>query len=300
MPLMQTFSRKWVSLLLGAAAVSLAYALVSMFFARAHLLEAGGWVQHTSDVQLSIAACRIDLQEAQLEAPSNPASLAEARGDAERIARLTADNPIQQTRLKVLLPLLQTFTGDAAVGVRIDQILRELAAVEDSLMHIRLETLRRTTQVGWIVISVSAILTVLLVAFTLSALHRQSLALVQAELKSRRAGALLESVVDSMVDGVMAITPERRFLHVNRAARRLLGDRFPAESFPKDWRSSLECLYEDGTPMQPADGALARAIAGKSTDNLVYRARPLDSPDSAGVWIAATARPVRVDDGSVM
>src|SRR6202042_1851923 len=79
MPFMQALSRKWIFLVLGTAAVSLACALASLFFARAHLLEAGGWVQHTSDVQLSIAACRIDVHEAQLEAPHSFASLSEAR-----------------------------------------------------------------------------------------------------------------------------------------------------------------------------------------------------------------------------
>jgi diguanylate cyclase (GGDEF)-like protein len=292
--------RRSIPLALGAAAVSLACALVGMFVARAHLLQANAWVQHTSNVEQSIAACRIDVRDAQFTIPGGGASLTEARGDLERIAGLTVDNPSQQSRVKELLPLLRASPRVADDGVRIDQILRELGTVEDSLMRTRLATLRRATQVGWLVIAVSAILTVLFAAFVLSALHRQSLALAQAEINLRRGGALLESVVDSMVDGVMAITPERRFLHVNRAARRLLGDGFPAESFPQDWRSNVECIYEDGTAMKPEDGALARAIMGKSTDGLVYRTRQTQSADSTGVWISATARPVRDADGTVI
>jgi diguanylate cyclase (GGDEF)-like protein len=297
---MRALSSKSISAILGAALVSLACAIVAMFVARAHLLEANGWVRHTSDVELAIAACRIHVHEAQLNGFDRRAALAEARGDAEHIAALTADNPTQQTRVKALLPLLQAFTGNVADSVRIDQIFRELAAVEGSLMDIRMATLQRTTRTGWIVIGTCATLTVLFVAFILAALHRQSLALARAEVNVRRGGVLLESVVDSMVDGIMAITPERKFLHVNRAARRLLGDSFPTDSFPKDWRPNLECIYEDGSAMKPEDGALARAITGKSTDNLIYRTRPIESPDSAGVWIAATGRPVRDADGTII
>jgi diguanylate cyclase (GGDEF)-like protein len=296
----RAFSSKWISAVLGAAVASLACAVVGMFVARAHLLEASGWVRHTSEVELSIAACRIHAREAQLNVPERRALLAEAGDDAERIAGLTADNPTQQTRVKALLPLLRAFTGDPTDSVRIDQILRELAAVEGSLMDIRMAMLKRTTRSGWIVISAGAALTILFVVFVLGALYRQSLALTRAEINLRREGALLESVFDSMVDGIMAITPERTFLHVNRAARRLLGDSFPTDSFPKDWRPNIECIYEDGTAMKPEDGALARAIVGKSTDNLVYRARLANSPDFAGTWISATARPVRDPDGTVV
>jgi diguanylate cyclase (GGDEF)-like protein len=297
---MRALSSKSISAVLGAAAVSLVGAIAGMFVARAHLLEASGWVRHTSDVELSVAACRIHVHEAQLNLLDRRASLDEARDDGERVAGLTADNPTQQTRVKALLPLLQAFTGNAADSARIDQILRELAAVEASLMDIRMATLKRTTRSGWIVIGACAALTVLFVAFILATLYRQSLALARAEVNLRRGGVLLESVVDSMVDGIMAITPERTFLHVNRAARRLLGDGFPADSFPKDWRPNIECVYEDGSAMKPEDGALARAITGQSTDNLVYRTRPTNSPQSTGVWIAATGRPVRDADGSII
>lgn len=297
---MRPLSSKSISAVLGAAAISLAGAIAGMVVARNHLLEASGLVHHTAEVELSIAACQIHVREAQLDVLDRRVSLDKARGDAERIAELTADNPTQQTRLEALRPLLQAFTGSAAESVRIDQILRELVAVEESLMGIRMAALKRTTRSGWIVIGACAALTVILVGFILAALYRQSLALARAEVDVRRGGVLLGSVVDSMVDGIMAITPERRFLHVNRAARRLLGDGFPADSFPKDWRPNVECIYEDGTAMQPEDGALARAITGQSTDNLVYRTRPTNSPDTSGIWIAATGRPVRDADGTII
>jgi hypothetical protein len=52
--------------------------------------------------------------------------------------------------------------------------------------------------------------------------------------------------------------------------------------------------------MKPEDGALARAVTGKNTDNLIYRARPTASPKDQGSWISATGRPVRDVDGGVI
>jgi diguanylate cyclase (GGDEF)-like protein len=291
---------KWIYALLGAALLSLACAIIGLFVARQRLVEANEWVRHTSEVQLSIGSCRLHVREAQLDARDRPIVLASARADAEHIRGLTADNPPQQARVKRLIPLLRAFDGDPGGGGRIDVELREMGIVEGALMDVRMTTLERARRIGWLVISVSSFLTVFLVTIMLGKLYRQSRALTSAHLKIRHEGALLESVVDSMVDGIMAITPERRFLHVNRAARRLLGDGFPEDSFPKDWRSRLECRYPDGTEMKPEDGALARAILGKSTDNLVYRTRPIGDPTDAGTWISATARPVRDADGTVI
>jgi two-component system, cell cycle response regulator len=52
--------------------------------------------------------------------------------------------------------------------------------------------------------------------------------------------------------------------------------------------------------MKPQDGALARALGGQNTDDLVYRTRPTSDTDLAGTWISATGRPVRDADGTVI
>ena len=52
--------------------------------------------------------------------------------------------------------------------------------------------------------------------------------------------------------------------------------------------------------MEPQDGALARALAGQNTDDLVYRTRPTNSANLAGTWISAAGRPVRDADGSII
>jgi diguanylate cyclase (GGDEF)-like protein len=293
-------STKLIFVVLSAAIVSLACAIAGMFVARARLLEASEWVRHTCDVELAVATCRVHVREAQVSSETRPLLLERALSDVALIGQLTVDNPLQQRRIGALLPLLRAFSGDAVLATQIDDGLRELALVERSLKDARMVALSRATRAGWLASSASTALTVFLVALLLVSLrrHSQRLELVNAEL--RREGAMLESVVDSMVDGIIAITPARTFLHVNRAARRLLGDGFPTESFPKDWRSNLECVYEDGTEMAPEDGALARAVQGMSTDNLVYKTRQRRNPGDAGTWISASGRPVCGPDGSVI
>ena len=106
-------ARGWLAIMLGAALICMGGAIVSMFVARADLLEAGRWVQHTSDVQLAISACRIHVREAQLDVPHRGDALREAWRDAERMLELTVDNPAQQTRIGRFLPPLRAFTGDA-------------------------------------------------------------------------------------------------------------------------------------------------------------------------------------------
>jgi diguanylate cyclase (GGDEF)-like protein len=290
---------KWISALLAAALLSLAGAIVGMFVARARLIEASEWVDHTSEVQLSIAACSINLRKAQATPEGRSAWQAAATVDAERIGALTIDNPTQQARVTDLISRLRTFTGTDADAREIDHVLDELAAVEGTLKDQRVSVLRRATRVGWLASAVSAGLTASLITLMLAILRRQSRALKTAQTELAREGALMESVMDSMADGIMAITPERKFLHVNRAARRLLGPGFPEQIFPKDWQPNIECRYEDGSEMRPEDGALARALAGKSTDNLVYKTRQRQDPNDSGTWISASARPVR-DSGGVV
>jgi diguanylate cyclase (GGDEF)-like protein len=285
---------------LGAAVFGLLFAILGIFVARARLLEASGWVRHTADVELAIAACRIHVREAQVSAENRPALLERARTDVERIRQLSDDNPAQQRRVSALVPLLETFDGDAVEASKIDDHLRELEIVESSLKQVRMTILERATRTGWLVSSANAALTVVLVSLMLGKMQRQSQAISLVHANLRREAAMLASVVDSMVDGVIAITPSRTFLHVNRAARRLLGDAFPTEEFPKDWRSTLQCVYEDGTEMKPEDGALSRAIEGLCTDNLVYKTRQRNDPEDAGTWVSATGRPVCDADGTVI
>jgi diguanylate cyclase (GGDEF)-like protein len=296
---MRSLLSKWMFLVLGAAGLGLVMAVVGTFLTKSNLLEAAAWVEHTSDVQLAIADCRRELRDARL-GPDRDAARMSAVSAAQRLERLTADNPGQQARAALLLARLRRSGGEPEETAGLDGMLRELAAVEDTLKGLRMGALARSTRVAWLVLYVSAGLTSVLIAVFVMMLIRQSRALVKSQATATQESAMLLSVMESMVDGVMAIAPDRRVLHYNRAALKLLGEQFPHDALPADWRPLLECTYEDGTPMHPDDGALARAVSGKSTDDLVYKVRQLTAPATAGTWISATGRPVRDTEGGVI
>jgi len=284
---------------LAAAVVGLVVAVTGTFVARSNLVEATSWVRHTSEVELALADCRLQLRDAGgLSGRRTP--LAAAMRSAERVRQLTVDNPAQQVRVNALLDRLRGSGGQPDAGDAIDGMLRELAAVEVSLKEVRWATLVRATRIGWLMLAISAGLTVIMVVVFVTMLMRQSRALAVAQANFTQKSALLESTIESMVDGIMAITPERKALHFNQAALRLLGEEFPTSEFPKDWRALIECLYEDGTPMKPEEGALARAITGKSTDDLLYQVRRLRGAEQEPRWISATGRPVRDAEGTIL
>lgn len=58
---------------------------------------------------------------------------------------------------------------------------------------------------------------------------------------------MLESLVESMVDGIMAVRPDRGVLLYNHAARRLLGEQFPRDRFPGAWQTLITCVHDDGS-----------------------------------------------------
>ena len=263
---------------LGAAGVGLALAVLGTFVARANLLEAGAWVRHTAEVELAIADCRIHLRDAGLIRAAGlidgERSRSLATAAAERVQRLTSDNPAQQVRVAALLARLHGYGGDAGAAESIDGALRELTAVEASLMDVRSAVLARATRAGWLILGVSAALTFLLVGTFVAMLLRQARSLSRARVEVGRKGALLESVFDTITDGIMAITPDRKVLHFNRAARQLLGDRFPVDSFLGDWRSVLECVYEDGRPMWSLKKRALGGALDRKGENTVISAPP--------------------------
>lgn len=92
---MRSVSKRWIFAALAAAVVSLACATVEMFLARVHLVEASELVRQTFDVELSIAACRIHVREAQVSAADRPTLIALARTDLERIGHDAGDQMIR-------------------------------------------------------------------------------------------------------------------------------------------------------------------------------------------------------------
>lgn len=117
----------------------------------------------------------------------------------------------------------------------------------------------------------------------------------QARLTSERAlqqqTALLQSVLDGMMDGVVVTDTAGRVLQFNAAAQHLLGkapSAAPLEGWPEYYG-----LYraENGTPLRASEIPLARALRGESATRMEIFVRNEACPD--GRTLDLSASPVR-------
>ena len=108
---------------------------------------------------------------------------------------------------------------------------------------------------------------------------------------------LLQSILDSMGDGVIVADSKGHLLVWNPAASRLVG-KPPESSSPEDWIERLGILLPDGTaPDLSRDLPLWRALRGESVDGAELM---VDAPDSkAKRWLSVTSRPLRDTTGKL-
>lgn len=272
-------SRRQAPTLLLAATLatlaSLAATIAAGYLTRVSLVEATAWVTHTDDVKFAVADCKLALALDGVEG---------AHRALDRVGRLTADNERQQRNVA----LAATIQEPGPLHALFDAMQAE----EDRLRSERLArsaTARAESSAAFIA---GALLTVVFGVGAFMVLRRQ-----RSEIFGQR--ALLEGIIESVDEGIIAITPTRQMVAINAAARALWGDAPPRDQWPEDWRPNLRATFEDGTEMQPADGPLVRALRGETSEKVVYRlALAAAPPGAAGEkWISASGRPIRDEDG---
>ena len=125
----------------------------------------------------------------------------------------------------------------------------------------------------------------------------------QAERPARSEGALkeekqlLQSILDSMSDGVVAANLQGEFILFNPAAEAIVG-LGPGGKGPQEWTERYGVYLPDATtPYPPERLPLARAIRGESVDGDIQFLRHAGAPD--GVWLRVSARPIRDEDGAL-
>jgi two-component system, sensor histidine kinase and response regulator len=125
----------------------------------------------------------------------------------------------------------------------------------------------------------------------------QAAEFVLVEAEQRRQRHVLQSVLDSMGDGVVVADEHGAFLLWNPAAERLIGIG-PKHVSPEEWSAVYGCYLADGvTPCPTQDLPLVRAIRGEAVDGTELFLRNADVPD--GVWISVTARPLKSESGEL-
>jgi signal transduction histidine kinase len=132
----------------------------------------------------------------------------------------------------------------------------------------------------------------------LSGLQSEVMARRQAERQARQANeylqeqaGILQSILDSMGDGVVVADSQGRLLHMNPAARRTL--RIPAED--RDivaWLEAQKSYRPDFVAGQAGrENPLLRAVRGEAVDEVEMLLPRADSPE--GIWLSVTGRPLR-------
>jgi signal transduction histidine kinase/CheY-like chemotaxis protein/CHASE1-domain containing sensor protein/HPt (histidine-containing phosphotransfer) domain-containing protein len=114
----------------------------------------------------------------------------------------------------------------------------------------------------------------------------------------RRQTALLESVVDSMGEGLVVCDTAGNFLIFNRTAERILGVGATSGGI-EQWPAAYGVFRPDGvTPFPAAELPLVRAARGEETGDVELFLRNPAIPQ--GVYARASGRPLEDADGSLL
>ena len=268
-------------LLLAATLASLVVTITAGYLTRLSLIEASWWVTHTDEVKLAVTECQRAADHRNVEA---------LRSSEAKVERLTLDNPRQQQSVARAGLLTDQGAYDA-----LEPLFVGMQSEEDGLMAERLARIQvaRSKSSAAFVIGM-----LLMVGF-----GGTMLVMLRAQRQdAARQRALVEAILESVDEGIMAVDTSRRMIAINAVARSMVGRSFPLGRLPEDWTAHIRCVYEDGTEMAPEDGPLARAMKGETSHDVVYRVVPASDPAStdAGVWVSATARPIKDDAGNVV
>jgi PAS domain S-box-containing protein len=107
---------------------------------------------------------------------------------------------------------------------------------------------------------------------------------------------MLQSVLDSMAEGLVAADEQGKFLIWNRAAERIVGYG-PADLPSQEWSEHYGNYLPDGVTLFPTEQLpLVRAIHGEASTAEIFLRNP---KVTQGGWIEASGSPLRGKDGVV-
>jgi PAS domain S-box-containing protein len=137
----------------------------------------------------------------------------------------------------------------------------------------------------------------LLLAGQTEELSRKSDELVHSQQALEAQTLLLQSVLNSMVEGLVAVDERGKFIIWNPAATKIIG--MGAENVPPgEWNAHYGVYLPDMvTPFPPEQNPLIRAIHGEmSTADIYVRNPEVDH----GVWIEASGGPLKNKSGGIL
>jgi len=116
----------------------------------------------------------------------------------------------------------------------------------------------------------------------------------QARDESERRAAQLQSVLASIIDGVMLLDAEGHVTYVNDACIRIF--EAPGDEAFDDWHSRIKRYYLDGTPIAWEESATYRAVHGETVQN--FHTKTV-TPWGKEVILELTASPIRDANGAL-
>ncbi|MBS1850881.1 MAG: PAS domain S-box protein [Acidobacteria bacterium] len=127
-------------------------------------------------------------------------------------------------------------------------------------------------------------------------LNRQAQELARSTRALEEQTRLLQIIMDSMGEGMVAVDQNGKFVLWNSAATKILGIG-PTHAFPSEWTGFYGLFLPDQvTPYPPEQLPLARAIRGEAMDKEMYVRNPALAE---GVWLEVSGRPLRDDQGAL-
>jgi PAS domain S-box-containing protein len=246
---------------------------------------------------------------------------------ASRLRLLTADNPQQQQRCDRLNEMVDTYVQHRAYVVSerrtrglqaavdavratqgrefiesiLESILTLLSEVDQHEQALLVQRTRkvqasdaRFTLISW----TGGVISVVMLVLVFYYLRRENALRSRAEAEHRRGQVLLESILNSMGDGVVAADAEGRFTVFNAAAEKILGQ--GASSVDRsEWSQQYGVFLGDGITPYPAHKLpLALALQGQSVDRAEMRLRRKGEEQPLH-WLSVSARPIRTFDGDL-
>jgi PAS domain S-box-containing protein len=107
---------------------------------------------------------------------------------------------------------------------------------------------------------------------------------------------MLQSVLDSMAEGLVAADEQGKFLIWNRAAEKIVGHG-PADLPTEEWSKHYGNYLPDGVTLFPTEQLpLVRAIHGETSTTEIFLRNP---KVAEGTWIEARGAPLKDQDGTV-
>lgn len=121
--------------------------------------------------------------------------------------------------------------------------------------------------------------------------------LAHSESEFRQQTNLLQLLINSISDGVVAADENGNFLLFNPAAADIFG-MGATDSLPNEWSAKYGLFLPDTVTLYPpADIPLTRTIRGESVDDVEIFTRHAGAPD--GLWVKISGRPLKDEIGAI-